>query len=143
MYPDPRINGLLYELHDEVHLSKIDLHSSYHQIYMREKDVEKRTFHYHYDHYELLVIPFGLTNAPSIFQSCMNHISNEKLHKFLLAIFDDILIIYSRTWDEHLQHLDKVLRITESQSLFTKISKYEFGMTKELYLGHIIDARGF
>ncbi|XP_057865574.2 uncharacterized mitochondrial protein AtMg00860-like [Cryptomeria japonica] len=71
----------------------------------------------------------------------MNHIFNKQLHKFQLVVFDDILV-YSKTWEEHLRHLDKVMGIMESQSLFAKRSKCEFGMTKILYLGHIISARG-
>ena len=82
-------------------------------------------------------MPFGLTNAPATFQSYMNHIFNKKLHKFLLVFFDDILI-YSKTWEEHLKHLDEILDIMESQSLFAKRSKCEFGMTEILYLRHIV-----
>ena len=86
-------------------------------------------------------MPFGLTNAPATFQSCMNHVFREQLRKFVLVFFDDILI-YSRTWSDHLQHLDMVLGIMKAQSLYAKTSKCEFGMTKILYLGHIIGVDG-
>jgi hypothetical protein len=86
-------------------------------------------------------MPFGLTNAPTTFQSCMNHIFNKQLRKFLLVFFDDLLI-YNRTWEEHLEHLDEILSIMEDQSLYAKESKCEFDMTNILYLGHVISALG-
>lgn len=134
-YPIPRIDELLDELHGAVYFFKIDLRSEYHQICMRE-DVEK-TFCCHYGHYVFLVMPFGLTNAPATFQSFMNRIFNKQSCKYLLVFFDDILI-YSKTWEEHLRHLDEVLGIMEAQSLFAKQSKCEFRMIEILYLGHVV-----
>jgi hypothetical protein len=95
---------------------------------MREQDVPKTTFICHYGHYELSVMPFGITNAPTTFQYCMNHVFNKQLRKLLLVFFDDLLI-YSKTWEEHLQHLEKILAIREGQSLYVKETKCEFGMT--------------
>ena len=86
-------------------------------------------------------MPFGLTNALATFQSCMNHVFNKQLIKHLLVFFDDLLI-YSKTWEEHLWHVDQILSIMEEQSLYAKESKCEFGMTEVLYLGHIIGAKG-
>jgi hypothetical protein len=140
-YPIPRIYELLDELHGVVYFTKIDLHSSYHQIKMREQDIPKTAFRCHYNQYEFLVMPFGLTNAPSTFQSCMNHFFNKQLRKHLLVFFDDLLI-YSKTWEEHLQHMEQILTIMEDQSLYSKESKCEFGMTGILYLGHIICVKG-
>jgi hypothetical protein len=72
-------------------------------------------------------MPFGLTNAPATFQPCMNHILNKQLRKFLLVFSDDILI-YSRTWEEHLKQVDKILTIMEEQSLFFE-ENWEFQLT--------------
>jgi hypothetical protein len=82
-------------------------------------------------------MPFGLTNVPTAFQSCMNHVFNKQLRKYLLVIFDDLLI-YNKTWEEHLKHVDEILGIMEKKYLYAKESKCEIGMTKVLYLGHII-----
>jgi hypothetical protein len=86
-------------------------------------------------------MPFELTNAPTTLQSCMNHVFRDHLRKSVLVFFDGILI-YSRSWQEHMRHLDEVLSIMEAQSLYAKESKCEFSMKKMLYLGHIISAQG-
>jgi hypothetical protein len=138
-YPISRIDELLYELHKDVYFSKIDLRSNYHQIGVREEDIQKTAFRCHYGHYDFLVMPFGLTNAPATFPSCMNHIFRKQLQKLLLVFFDDLLI-YKRTWEEHLGHLEDILSIMEEQSLYAKESKCEFGMTEILYLGHVLSA---
>ena len=71
----------------------------------------------------------------------MNHIFRGQLRKFVLVFFDDIFI-YSQTWEEHLQHIEVVLRILEEQHYYAKLSKCEFGLTEMLYLGHIISLDG-
>jgi hypothetical protein len=71
----------------------------------------------------------------------MNYVFNKKLRKFLLVFFDDLLI-YKKTWEEQLQHVEQILAIMEGKSLYAKESKCEFGMTEVLYLGHIIGVKG-
>ena len=121
------------ELHGAIFFSNIDLRYGYHQIQMEEEDIPKTAFRCHYGHFEFLAMPFGLTNAPTTFQSCMNTIFHKKLRNFFLVFFDDILI-YSKTWNEHLHHLEFVLIFLHDQYLFAKLSKCDFGLTKLLYV---------
>jgi hypothetical protein len=86
-------------------------------------------------------MPFGLCNAPSTFQSLMNHVSCPFLCHFVLVFFDDI-IIYSKTWIDHLAHVDRVLHLLSQHQLFLKQSKCDFGALKVEYLGHLVGKAG-
>jgi hypothetical protein len=92
-------------------------------------------------HFEFLVTPFGLTNAPATFQALMNKVLAEVLRKYALVFFDDI-IIYSKSLEEHKVHLAHVLQLLKQNNLFAKMSKCEFAKDKVEYLGHIISVEG-
>jgi hypothetical protein len=108
---------------------------------MKEVDIPKTAFRTHEGHYEFLVMPFGLCNAPSSFQILMNHVFHPFLHHFVLVFFDDILI-YRKTCAYHLAHVDQVLHLLSQHQIFLKQSKCAFGTSEVKYLAHLVDKDG-
>jgi len=136
-----RIDDLMDQLHGSSVFSKIDLRSGYHQILVKADDVQKTAFRSRYGHYEYVVMPFGVTNAPVVFMDYMNRIFKPFLDKFVVVFIDDILI-YSRTQEKHADHLRLVLGILRKKQLYVKLSKCEFWMDEVQFLGHVISAHG-
>jgi hypothetical protein len=121
--------------------SKIDLRTGYHQLKIRETDIPKTAFTTRYGLFEYTVMSFGLTNAPAYFMNLMNKIFMEYLDKFVVVFLDDILI-YSKTEEEHAEHLRLVLETLREHQLYAKLSKCEFWLSEVAFLGHIVSAGG-
>ncbi|GJZ19628.1 putative reverse transcriptase domain-containing protein [Tanacetum coccineum] len=113
-YPLPRINDLFDQQQGSSVYSKIDLRYGYHQLRVREEDIPKTTFRTRYDYYEFQVMPFRLTNAPTIFMDLMNRVCKPYLDKFVIVFIDDILI-YSKNKEEHEEHLKLILELLKKE----------------------------
>jgi hypothetical protein len=124
-YPLPHIDVLFDQLSGAKIISKIDLHSGYHQIKIRPCDIPKTAFSTRYGPYEYLVMSFGLTNAPTYFMYLMNSVFMPELDKFVVVFIDDILI-YSKDEEDHAKHLHIVLQCLRDHQLYANLSKCEF-----------------
>ena len=97
--------------------SKIDVRLGYHQLRIKESDISKTAFRTRYGHYEFRVMSFGLTNAPAAFMRLMNKVLREFVDNFVIVFIDDILA-YSKTREQHEEHLRKVLTTLRTNKLF-------------------------
>ena len=136
-YPLPRIDDLFDQLAGAQVFSKINLRSGYHQLRIREADIQKTAFRTRYGLYEFVVMPFGLTNAPAAFMDLMNRVFRDYLDQFVVVFIDDILI-YSKSAEEHEEHLRLVLGRLHREQLYAKFSKCDFWLEQVSFLGHII-----
>jgi hypothetical protein len=110
-YHLPRMDDLFDQLRGAQIFSKIDLRSGYHQMRIKEEDISKIAFRTRYGHYEFTLVPFWLTNAPVVFMCLMNGVFRSYLDKFVIVFLDDILI-YSKSEENHEQHLRMVLQVS-------------------------------
>jgi len=107
---------------------------------VKAEDISKTAFRTRYGHYEYSVMPFGVTNVPGVFMECMNRIFHPYLDQFVVVFIDDILV-YSKSEEEHVEHLRIVLQVLKEKQLFAKLSKCEFWLREVSFLGHVIFER--
>ena len=140
-YPLPRIDDFFDQLRGAWVYSKIDLCTGYHQLRVREADIPKTTFRMRYGHFEFTVMPFILTNTLATFIDLMHRVFQPYSDQFVVVFVDDIFI-YSRSEEEHEDHLRVVLHVLRDRQLSTKFIKCEFLLAKVKVLGHIVSASG-
>ena len=137
----PRIDDLFDQMRGARVYSKIDLRTGYHQLRVREVDIPKTEFKTQYGHFEFTVMPFGLTNAPVAFMDLMHRVFQPYLDQFIMVFNDDILI-YSKSEEKHEGYLRIVLQVLRDHKLYSKFSKCEFWLTKVKFLRRMVSTSG-
>jgi Reverse transcriptase (RNA-dependent DNA polymerase) len=136
--PIPRVDEIFDRLQGDKYFTTLDLRSGCYQIKVREKDIPKACF---CTRYGFLVMPLGVTNAPSVFQALMNTIFRYLADVHVMCYLDDILI-YSKSSADHRQHFQEVLRCLRQEKLFCKRSKCHFHRQEVKFLGHVVGPDG-
>ncbi|KAI2660072.1 Transposon Tf2-9 polyprotein [Labeo rohita] len=121
--------------------SKLDLHNAYHLVRIREGDEWKTAFNTPRGHIEYLVMPFGLSNSPAVFQALVNDVLRDMVDRFIYVYLDDILI-FSSSLQEHVQHVRRVLQRLLENGLFVKAEKCVFYAQSVSFLGYIVSSEG-
>ena len=140
-YGLPRIEELLDSIQGARWFSTLDLNSGYHQLRVNPADTHKTAFRTRYGLFEFCVVPFGLTGAPATFMKWMQQLFHHLLDKSVVVFLDDILI-YSKTEEEHQEHLRQVLEILKKNGLYAKAPKCQLFKRSVNFLGHVLDERG-
>jgi hypothetical protein len=139
-YSLPHIDILFDQLAGAQVFSKIDLHSGYHQIKIHAEDIPKTAFTMRYGLYEYLVMSFGLMNALAHFMYLMNSVFLPELDQFVM-MFNESILVYSKSMEEHEEHLWIVLKRLWQHQLYAKFSKCEFWIKEVPFLGHMVSPK--
>ncbi|CAF1682609.1 unnamed protein product [Rotaria magnacalcarata] len=134
-YPLPRIDEIFDQLSDALYYTKFDFKSGYFQVPLSKEDRPKTAFSTRDNHYQFTVLPQGITNGPARFQRVINHILGPTRWKYTLAYIDDV-IIYSKTFQEHLLHVNEICTILKNARFRLNPEKCEIARTQTDYLGH-------
>ena len=140
-HPLPLISEIIDRLSGSAIFTKLDLKWAYHRIRIKRGDEWKTAFRTRYGHYEYLVMPFGLANAPATFQSYINKALGELVDHICIVYLDDI-IIYSRSRDAHVAHVKSILKRLRQYGLFCNPKKCEFFQTRVEFLGYVVSTEG-
>ena len=136
-YPLPRIDDTQDRLLGAQFFTALDIRDAYYRVRMAPGHEKYTAFKTRFGLFEYTVMPFGLTNAPASFQELINDTLREYLDDFVVAYLDDVLI-FSKTYKEHVQHVRKVLQRLREKDLPVKLSKCEFHKDSVAFLGHTI-----
>eukprot|EP00253_Pinus_taeda_P028904 PITA_28904 len=111
------------------------------KVRIKEEDIFKTAFRTRYVHYEFVIVPFNLTNAPTTFMCLMNSVFHPYMDKFVIVFIDDILV-YSKNEEDYAEHLAILLRLLREHQFYDKLSKCNFFQTEVHYLGHVVSKEG-
>ncbi|CAF0897104.1 unnamed protein product [Adineta steineri] len=136
-FPLPRIDEIFDQLSDAMYYTKFDFKSGYFQVPLSKEDRPKTAFSTRDNHYQFTVLPQGVTNGPATFQRVINHVLGRTRWKYALAYIDDV-IIYSKTFEEHLSHLKEICQLLKDTRFRLNPEKCEIARTQTEYLGHQI-----
>ncbi|XP_073673452.1 alpha-2-macroglobulin-like protein 1 [Garra rufa] len=140
-YPLPLISSAFERLQGASVFTKLDLRNAYHLVRIRRGDEWKTAFNTPRGHFEYLVMPFGLSNSPGVFQALVNDVLRDMVDQFIYVYLDDILI-FSSSLQEHVQHVRRVLQRLLENGLFVKAEKCDFHAQSVPFLGYILSAEG-
>jgi len=140
-YPLPLMSSAFERLQGASLFTKLDLRNAYHLVRIREGDEWKTAFNTPRGHFEYLVMPFGLSNSPAVFQALVNDVLRDMIDQFIYVYLDDILI-FSSSLQEHVQHVRRVLQRLLENGLFVKAEKCVFHAQSVPFLGYIVSSEG-
>ncbi len=140
-YPLPLMSSAFEHLQGALFFTKLDLRNAYHLVRIREGDEWKTAFNTPRGHFEYRALPFGLSNAPAVFQALVNDVLRDMLDQFIYVYLDDILI-FSHSLQEHVQRVRRVLQRLLENGLYVKVEKCVFHAQSVPFLGYIVSVEG-